>query len=1119
MRKNNILSFLLLAIFILNIVILVVNIEDLTPEIKELKDEDKIGYQPSFSAMWENDLLESSTNVDDQSLEKTVDQSKQTDAAPLEDSNGNSITNQNQNLHLKPPSYKIAGELGDIGIYDSAWNWTDGGSSLSVNLDSSGSNLLAIAILSFNNRNNQVSISSVTFNSDPLINLDTSEQQDDAHASIWYLKNPDTGTGLTFSLTFNDTVYYEASAWFAILDGVNQTNTFGTVAKIADPSTNDIQLAVSTTSGDSVFGAATGETTGQWTVITPSTELYHYEGPGLATCANAATGTATGSSYTMRWTAPTVDHAAAIGVGIHPAEEIIPPVINDFGVDDPGTGLPQFWANVTDVHSTVINVTLDLNGTTHDMSLNGSGYWIYQPPPVNFNDYYEYQIVNVSDSSGNYNSTGSVVKNVTFNIDNTSPDVDDWEYYDDQGPLGTFNANVSDTWGVIDTVLVDISNTSDWSGFVDIQVMRYTPGGYINDTLDETLEDQNIWFKVTVNDTSGNSFTSTAHTGSVPSLNVAPNASNLMFNPDPPTSNASLLLTYDYNDTDSDPESGTEIRWYKNGVLQAIHNDMTTVAASYLFEGDQWNVTVRPKDGQEFGIQQNSSLVTVQNSAPEVTILSVSPGSPGTTTDLTATYTYFDTDGDSQNFGNREIEWFKNGQPTAFTGLTLSSSNTAKGEDWSFKIRVHDGIQYSIWYQSANVTIINTAPTATGLNIVNAGNLKTNDDLVANWTFSDVDGDSQVAYYILWYKNSLLQPSLNNSMTITAGNTSKDQSWYFKLIVNDGTINSSVDWATALASATTQILNSPPTASSLTITTNPYTTDNLVADWSFNDDDAGDSQVSYIVRWYKDAVLQPSLNDTTNVSSSLTSKGEVWNYTLQVSDGDDYSIVYNSSSVTILNSLPTASGLTITTNPYTTTNLVADWSFNDDDAGDSQVEYIIYWYRDGAPQSNLDNKTTVEAGNTTKGETWNYTAYVYDGESWSIPYNSSTTTILNSIPTATGLNIENSGNLRTNDDLVANWTFSDVDGDSQVDFYIIWYKNGILQLSLNNSKIVNAGNTSKDQSWYFKLIVSDGTINSSVDWNTALTSSPEQILNTAPTATGVTITSNPNTTSQLEADW
>ncbi|MHA2404948.1 MAG: hypothetical protein ACXADH_18285, partial [Candidatus Kariarchaeaceae archaeon] len=113
-----------------------------------------------------------------------------------------------------------------------------------------------------------------------------------------------------------------------------------------------------------------------------------------------------------------------------------PPLINDFGVDDPGTGIGNFWADVTDNYYSVENVEIKINSTTYDMSYNGS-YWIYQLP-VNFEDYYTYQITNTTNSHGISIESPSSVKNHTFSYDNVAPSVVDWEYYNDIGPYGTF---------------------------------------------------------------------------------------------------------------------------------------------------------------------------------------------------------------------------------------------------------------------------------------------------------------------------------------------------------------------------------------------------------------------------------------------------------------------------------------------------------------------------------------------------------------------------------------------------------------------------------------------------------------------------------------------------------
>jgi hypothetical protein len=69
-----------------------------------------------------------------------------------------------------------------------------------------------------------------------------------------------------------------------------------------------------------------------------------------------------------------------------------PPVINNFGVDDPGTGIGNFWADVTDDFYSVDSVEIKINSTKQNMSYNGS-YWIYQLP-VSFEDYYTYHLSN-----------------------------------------------------------------------------------------------------------------------------------------------------------------------------------------------------------------------------------------------------------------------------------------------------------------------------------------------------------------------------------------------------------------------------------------------------------------------------------------------------------------------------------------------------------------------------------------------------------------------------------------------------------------------------------------------------------------------------------------------------
>ncbi|MHA2278711.1 MAG: hypothetical protein ACXAC2_23280, partial [Candidatus Kariarchaeaceae archaeon] len=490
-------------------------------------------------------------------------------------------------------------------------------------------------------------------------------------------------------------------------------------------------------------------------------------------------------------------------------------------------------------------MTLEVNSTPYDMTFNGS-LWTYQLGVI-FQNYYSYQIINASDTSGNFLSSSSIVNNHTFNIDNTAPNVIDWIYDETLGSNGTFRSNVTDSWGIVDTVYVTVTSCECISS--NTAIMQLNGTEYINDTI--FMKSGSIFFEITVNDTFNNIFTSSLHSGDV--ANKAPTAGNLTFSPATVTSNDSLTLNYDFFDIDDDLEAGTEIRWYNNSSLQPLYNDLTTLPASALYKGDQWYATVRPKDGSLFGSMVNSSTIDVENTLPQVSDVLITPGNPVNTSVLTASYTYSDLDTDTENTGNREISWYKNGvvENTYNNLLTLPNTATTKGETWNYRIRVHDGSDYSNWINSSSVTILNSAPTASAIEILNTSP-KTDDDLVANWIYADLDLDAEDPNWKLyWYKNDILQGNLNNSKTVLSGNTTKTDIWYFELQVFDGT-----NYSILYQAASVQIINTAPTASDIGITQNPTTTDQLTASWTFNDIDGDSPSAIMNITWYKDGIYQ-----------------------------------------------------------------------------------------------------------------------------------------------------------------------------------------------------------------------------------------------------------------------
>ncbi|MFX1536568.1 MAG: hypothetical protein ACFFDI_20315, partial [Promethearchaeota archaeon] len=348
---------------------------------------------------------------------------------------------------------------------------------------------------------------------------------------------------------------------------------------------------------------------------------------------------------------------------------------------------------------------------------SSSGLWTYQQS-VNFTDYWTYQISNASDyaSPKHYLPVGSAIKNVTFDYDAVAPSINEWEYFPLLEPNGTFNANVSD-WGIIDTVIVKITYVNEIPIAITA-LMRLTTSGYINDTINFSRGTV-FEYVIVVNDTVGNTNTSASRRGYV-GANNAPSASNLALIPEPIHSNESLTLSYDYYDADGDGETTTEIRWYKNDVLQPALNDSSIVLASYLFKGDRWNVTVRPKDWKEFGDLQIAST-TIQNTVPQATGTSLSPLTPSALAVITPTseerafiledegikldYIFFDAD--STDLDQSAIYWYRDKvRQNQYTNLTtIPASGTTPGEVWKAEIIPSDGEGVSPVISSREITI------------------------------------------------------------------------------------------------------------------------------------------------------------------------------------------------------------------------------------------------------------------------------------------------------------------------------------------------------------------------------------------------------------------------------
>jgi hypothetical protein len=95
-------------------------------------------------------------------------------------------------------------------------------------------------------------------------------------------------------------------------------------------------------------------------------------------------------------------------------------------------------------------------------------------------------------------------------------------------------------------------------------------------------------------------------------------AEDVAISPPIPLETDDLSLSYVYTDIENDPESGTEITWFTNGVEQESFSDLLVVPSSATNCGEEWYAFVTPSDGIDIGEPVQSNRVTIcgSNSPP-----------------------------------------------------------------------------------------------------------------------------------------------------------------------------------------------------------------------------------------------------------------------------------------------------------------------------------------------------------------------------------------------------------------------------------------------------------------------------------------------------------------------
>jgi len=399
----------------------------------------------------------------------------------------------------------------------------------------------------------------------------------------------------------------------------------------------------------------------------------------------------------------------------------------------------------------------------------------------------------------------------------------------------------------------------------------------------------------------------------------------------------SQLFTVSAHDPDDDTLT---FRWYldNNFVLET-----NSFYSEYLYQSDydsagQHEVRVEVDDG--LFVTSHTWVLTVNdvNRKPSASNVVISPSTAKTTDNLLCSYEYYDPDGDQES--GTTFEWYKNGIAQGINSNVLDSSYTAKGDEWICEVVPKDGKDFGKPVRSDVIVIQNTAPTNPSVTLSPDTGYKNTLFTCEAYGSTDPDNDAIVYYYKFYVGERILQDwSTNNEYQCTDCN--KGDMIYCDAKAYDGEV-----YSDCVTSNPANILNSPPIATSISISDVAYTNSIILCEGSASDID-GDTLTYYYQFRDNGEIIQPwSTNNQFDCCTPGCDKYDDIICEFKASDGESYTNILEAVT-TILNSPPSVPEISPTGGTYGgTNNIVSISCTSSDDDGDT-IYYNIMANYDG----------------------------------------------------------------------------------------------------------------------------------------------------------------------------
>ena len=568
--------------------------------------------------------------------------------------------------------------------------------------------------------------------------------------------NGDKGDAIAVRVVASDGTESSAPVTSAAVTVANSAPVLDSVSiDQASPRTNDT-LTLSATShdddGDAVSYAYQWRKNGLDLVSETSTSLdlgvagNGDEGDAIAVRVTGSDGA--GSSAPLLSNAVTVANTAPTAtVSLAPASPTTNQTLTATATDADADGDAVTFTYLWKVDGSTVRTTAGSPGATDTLDLSQAGYGD------------KGQVVTVEVTPHDGDAAGSTVSDTTA-VANSAPTISSVAI--DQGSPAT------------DEVLTVSIASADADGDARSYGYQWRRNGVdlageTGATLDLAQaghgdEGDAISVRITANDGSAASPASTSPAVTVG--NSAPAIGSVTIDQAAPKTNDTLTVSVASSDSDGDGV-GYTYQWRVDGidVAGATGAALDLAQAGNGDKGDNVSVRVTATDGDDVSVPATSAPVTVQNTAPVVTVAAIDQASARTNDTLTATAATTDADGDAVTVTR---QWTKNGLDRA--GETAASfdlsqaGNGDKGDAIRVRVDATDGDDAAPAVTSAPLTISNTAPTA-AVALTPAG--PATDDLVtATVTTADADGDSVTLTYA-WKVEGATVKTTSGSSSLT----------------------------------------------------------------------------------------------------------------------------------------------------------------------------------------------------------------------------------------------------------------------------------------------------------------------------------------------------------------